>query len=55
MYVLLRGFFATTRKHVRHEKLSQNENRHRVLAKKEVYRDSKQYIRIALLVLLCPE
>ena len=33
MYVLLRGFFATARKHVRHEKLSQNIKRNRIFAR----------------------
>ena len=47
MYMLLRGFFATTRKHVRREKLTQNKKRHRIFArKKDVYRDSKRYIGI---------
>ena len=33
-YVLLRGFLATTRKHVRREKLSQIKKRHRIFARK---------------------
>ena len=33
-YVLLRGSFATTRKHVRLEKLSKNKKRHRIFARK---------------------
>ena len=34
VYVLFRGFFATTRKHVRREKLSQSQNRNRLFARK---------------------
>ena len=46
MYVLLRVFFATTRKHVRREKLSHNEERHRIVCQNEVYRDNKRYLGI---------
>ena len=55
MYALLRGFLATTRKHVDRQKLSQNKKRHCIFCQKEVYLDSKRYIGILLLVFLCPQ
>ena len=49
------GFFATTRENIRPLKPRQDEKRHRMFCQKEVYRDSKRYIGIPLLVQLCPQ
>ena len=51
--VLLRGFFATTRK--QYVVKTSVKKRHRIFCQKEVYRDSTRYIGIPLLVLLKPQ
>ena len=53
MYVLLRVFFATTRKHIRREKLKMRSNID-FFCQKEVYRDSKRYI-TSVSPSLCPQ
>ena len=49
MYVLLRSFFATATKHVRHEKLKIKSDI--VFLPEKGIGDSKRYIRIPILVL----